>query len=216
MQHMDTDMALTTTLAVDKIHTQPAAVVGRPNRPQKRLAAGCAPVDGGPAEVASPSPQRERRVVSAEAVAAARALKSAQAAQVERMVDQQMAQLYRETYQVSWLHVEVAGSLPAASALYAIERSSTQANLTSGSPWVALSLQDWLHHTGLDRDQWLHARETLRGLGLIHERRSFDPAEGEIGTEIAFDAGMFELEIALLHAALRQVAWDALKRSMPI
>ena len=155
-------------------------------------------------------------MVSAEAVAAARALKSAQAAQVERTVDQQMAQLFRETYQVSWLHVEVAGSLPAASALCAIECRSTQANLATGSPWVALPLQDWLHLTGLDTDQWLQARETLRELGVIHEHRCFDPAADEIGTEIAFDAGMFELELALLHAALRQVAWDALKRSMPV
>lgn len=208
-------MTLTTTIAVNKIHAQSATVVSRLNQPQKRSAAGCAPVDRCLAEVASPVPQRGRRVASADAMAAARALKSAQAAQVERTVEQQMAQLHHETYQVSWLHVEVAGSLPAASALCAIERSSTQADLATGSPWVAMSLQDWLHHTGLDPAQWLQARETLRELGVIHERRCFDPATDEIGTEIAFDAGMFELELALLHAALRQVAWDALKRSMP-
>lgn len=211
---MDTDLAVTSTVAVDSADTRSTKVAVRPGRLPKRSATDSVPADCNPVDMAPTAPrQRGRPVITAETLAAARALKAAQAAQVERMVAQRMTQLSQEAYQVPWLHVEVAGSLPAASALCAIERCSGAADRATGSPWVALPLQNWLRDTGLDSDQWLQAREALRELGIIHERRCFDPAIDEIGTEIAFDAGRFELEVAMLHAALRQVAWDALKRS---
>lgn len=212
---MDTDLAVTTIMPVGSADTRSTRVAVRSSLPPRRSThdnapANCNLVGSAP----PPTPrQRGRRVITAEAMLAARAIKAAQAAQVERMVAQRMEQLSRETYQVSWLHVEVVGSLPAASALSAIKRCSEQADRATGNPWVALPLQSWLHNTGLDSDQWLQAREALRELGIIHERRCFDPVADEIGTEIAFDAGRFELEVAMLHAALRQVAWDALKRS---
>ena len=175
------------------------------------LTANCAascPAHGTSTLQARPSSRRDAQVND---LAAVRSLKASQRAEIDDLVNDRMQQLAQEAYRVPWLYVEITGSLPTASALCIIERCSDQARKVNGNAWVRLPRQRWLNFTGLDADQWLAARQALRHLGVIRERRCCDFAAGQITTEIAFVQKVFAMAVTRLQAILRDRARQAIK-----
>jgi hypothetical protein len=79
-----------------------------------------------------------------------------------------------------------------------------------------MPLETWLNYTGLDEADWLAARDILRGLGLIQERRRFDLEREEIVTEFAFAAEVFSQEVAGVREMLREQAWQDRRATQPL
>lgn len=156
------------------------------------------------------SPARKRSLSPAsDEVAQRRAKRAAERTKVESYVEQRLEALeYTEMFSVPRMHVFIAGSLAPASALKLIELWSEQSYREHNTPWVSMPLDQWIAHTGLADEDWVSARETLRGLGLIKERRRFDSDKSELVTEIAFMADVFSSEVAKLRVQLRADGWE--------
>jgi hypothetical protein len=150
-------------------------------------------------------------------LAAARAQRARDRTAVEQWVEKRLDELeHVESFRVPRLHVVITGTLPAASALALIEQWSERSFRERGTPWVAMPLETWLNYTGLDEADWLAARDILRGLGLIQERRRFDLEREEIVTEFAFAAEVFSQEVAGVREMLREQAWQDRRATQPL
>ena len=175
----------------------------------------------GPTAVPSPSPTKpranRRRADAAppmqDQLAVARRRKELQRTQVARYVEIRLeAMECDEVYTVPMLYVAVTGSLAPAHLLQLIERWSEQSYADSGSSWVRRPVQDWVNFSGLDENDWVAARDSLRERGLIEERRRFDLEADEIITEIAFVPSVFAAEVAKVRDAIRNDAWGRVQQ----
>ncbi len=175
----------------------------------------------GPTAVPSPSPTKpranRRRADAAppmqDQLAVARRRKELQRTQVARYVESRLdAMECDEVYTVPMLYVAVTGSLAPAHLLQLIERWSEQSYADTGSSWVRRPVQDWVNFSGLDENDWVAARDSLRERGLIEERRRFDLETDEIITEIAFVPSVFAAEVAKVRDAIRNDAWGRVQQ----
>jgi hypothetical protein len=175
----------------------------------------------GPTAVPSASPTKpranRRRADAAppmqDQLAVARRRKELQRTQVARYVESRLdAMECDEVYTVPMLYVAVTGSLAPAHLLQLIERWSEQSYADTGSSWVRRPVQDWVNFSGLDENDWVAARDSLRERGLIEERRRFDLEADEIITEIAFVPGVFAAEVAKVRDAIRNDAWGRVQQ----
>jgi hypothetical protein len=77
---------------------------------------------------------------------------------------------------------------------------------------VHLDQQAWLDYTKLGEQEWLDAREDLRALDLIEERRRFDLERNQIVTEIQFLPDGFAKAKADVRDELREQVRQAITR----
>jgi hypothetical protein len=107
--------------------------------------------------------------------------------QLARRVDARMKVLDRAAVpDVPQLYVAVCGALTAAVALRQIEAQSEHAFQECGSPWVFSSNAEWMAICSLNEDEWIGARQTLRSLGLIQERRRYEAETRRIVVDLSF------------------------------
>ena len=105
---------------------------------------------------------------------------------------------------VPFIYVYVASSLGAASALMQIERHSEARFIEYGDPWVSLETAEWLDHTGLSGTEWVAARQRLRELGLVVERRRYCDLRGELVVDIQFCPEAFAKAKAGVRQAIKE------------
>jgi hypothetical protein len=135
--------------------------------------------------------------------------RSKQRASVTKWVDSRLDSLEcEEVYSVPRIFVLAAESLAPGLLLSLVARWSDQVAAETGSPWVYRPLQEWINHTGLLEPDWIEARDRLRELGLIAERRRFDLDAGRIVVEIAFIHEAFAKRIAAVREEIAAQAWQ--------
>jgi hypothetical protein len=138
--------------------------------------------------------------------------KQRQRARLARAVDWYMDQAEQVYLSVPMIYIYVTGSVTAAAALFEIERLSEVQFLERSDPWVHLDQQAWLDYTKLGEQEWLDAREDLRALDLIEERRRFDLERNQIVTEIQFLPDGFAKAKADVRDELREQVRQAITR----
>jgi hypothetical protein len=101
------------------------------------------------------------------------------------------------------LYFEVCGSLVAAVALRQIEAQSEHAFREFGSPWVCSSNAEWMFVCSLNEPEWIGARETLRSIGLVQERRRYESDRQRIVVDLAFEPQAFQEHIDMVRQRIR-------------
>lgn len=178
------------------------------------LAATTQPTTTPPAKAVRGKTVRAPRPDGNDELSQARRRKAEERAAVARYVDQRMdAMEGLDAYRIPMLYVAITGSLPSACLLQLVCLWSEEAYASTGSAWVRRSVQTWVNGCGLDEIDWAAAREELRELGLIEERRRYDLAAGELVVEIAFCPSAFADAVAGIREQLRDEAYANLRRS---
>lgn len=131
---------------------------------------------------------------------------------VYKAVDWYMDEAERVYLSVPMIYIYVTGSVTAAAALYQIERLSERQFLERDDPWVRMEQQSWLDCTKLHEQEWLDAREDLRELDLIEERRRYDLERNQIVTEIQFLPDGFAKAKTDVRAEIREIVRQAIAR----
>jgi hypothetical protein len=135
---------------------------------------------------------------------------------VYKAVDWYMDEAERVHLSVPMIYIYVTGSVTAAAALYQIERLSERQFLERDDPWVRMEQQSWLDCTKLHEQEWLVAREDLRQLDLIEERRRYDLERSQIMTEIQFLPDGFAKAKTDVRVEIREIVRQAIARGEPV
>jgi hypothetical protein len=135
---------------------------------------------------------------------------------VYKAVDWYMDEAERVHLSVPMIYIYVTGSVTAAAALYQIERLSERQFLERDDPWVRMEQQSWLDCTKLHEQEWLDAREDLRQLDLIEERRRYDLERSQIMTEIQFLPDGFAKAKTDVRVEIREIVRQAIARGEPV
>jgi hypothetical protein len=142
--------------------------------------------------------------------------KQRQRERLARAVDWYMDQAEQVYLSVPMIYIYVTGSVTAAAALYQIERLSERQFLERDDPWVRMEQQSWLDCTKLHEQEWLDAREDLRQLDLIEERRRYDLERSQIMTEIQFLPDGFAKAKTDVRVEIREIVRQAIARGEPV
>jgi hypothetical protein len=124
--------------------------------------------------------------------------------ELDKQVDFYMDRAEVIAVSVPFIYVYVASSLGAASALMQIERHSEARFIEYGDPWVSLDTAEWLDYTGLSGPEWVAARQRLRELGLVAERRRYCDLRAELVVDIQFCPEAFAKAKAGVRQAIRE------------
>jgi hypothetical protein len=181
------------------------------------------PADAGalrPAATAAPArphnrPQRRSPPAPTD-LTEVRKRKQRERTRVHKAVDWYMDEAERVYLSVPMIYIYVAGSVTAAAALYQIERLSERQFLERDDPWVRMAQQSWLDCTKLHEQEWLDAREDLRQLDLIEERRRYDLERQQIITEIQFLPDGFAMAKIDVRVEIREIVRQAIARGEPV
>ncbi|MGM9489536.1 hypothetical protein [Ideonella sp. YS5] len=157
-------------------------------------------------------PQRDSAPANTTDLVEVRKRKQRERTRVYKAVDWYMDEAERVYLSVPMIYIYVAGSVTAAAALYQIERFSERQFLERGDPWVRMDQQSWLDCSKLHEQEWLDAREDLRELDLIEERRRYNLERDQIITEIQFLPDGFAKAKTDVRDELREIVRQAIAR----